>query len=269
MMRINFVSQQFSTGRVIRGLAFIALGLMLAGCGGSRRLARLEREESAFSASPPRFLAGPAGLLLTNTDGFSARITLVVSSNATRTITGTILGRGPHLLYAPEKSDRTFIWDADRNSGYLLSEAMQGYGPIRPTEHVATNFVVNAGEPVAERANGHPCRKTDWIAESSDGSRTRCSVWRADDLKGFPVRIKAVERSSEFTIDFSDVRLAAPSEKLFQPPGDFTAYSSGDSLITELMMREGSAKRKHNDNDADFTTPPRTGTSISPTSGHY
>ena len=248
-------------------LAVLA-GLALAGCGGSHGTAKFGKIEN-YTVNPPRLLAGPAALLLTNAGGFSARYTLAVSasSNANHSTTGVLLGLGPHLMFAPDKSDRTFIWDVDRNMGYLLSEAMQGYGPIRPMEHVTTNFAASADPPVAERVNGHPCHKADWIAECSDGSRTRCSVWRAEDLREFPVRIKAVERSSEFTVDLADVRLGPHPEKLFTPPADFTAYSSADAMLTEMLVRQTSGKRK-----PELTAPeaqPRVGGSPVPPNGRY
>jgi hypothetical protein len=264
MTRISFSWVRGVAGAV----AAILAGLAVGGCGGSHGTARLGEE--GYTANPPRFLAGPTAILLTNADGFSARITLAVStsSNATpQTTTGVLLGRGSRLLYAPEKSDRTYIWDVGRNMGYLLSEAMQGYGPFRPMESMTTNFAVKGDAPVAERVNGHACQKADWIAECSDGSRTRCSVWRADDLHGLPVRIKAVERLSEFTIDLTDVRVGPPPEKLFTPPGDFTAYSSADSMMTEMMVRATSAKRRPEYTPAD--APPRVGGSPIPPNGRY
>jgi hypothetical protein len=267
-LSVNMTRDSSVSLHAVMALAAILAGTALAGCGGSHGTARLGKEDG-FTANPPRFLVGPTSILVTNADGFSARMTLAVStsSNATHTTSGVLLGHASRLLYSPEKSDRTYIWDVDRNSGYLLSEAMQGYGPFKPTERTTTNFFVNAGTPVDERVNGHACQKTDWIAESSDGSRTRCSVWRADDLHGLPVRIKAVDRLSEFTIDLNDIRLGPPPEKLFTPPADFTAYSSADSMMTEMMMRATSAKQKPEYTQPE--TPPRVGGSPIPPNGRY
>jgi hypothetical protein len=237
-------------------LAGALIVMMVPGCGGSHQAMNLnDLEDSAMGVKPPRFLAGPTGELLTNVGGFSARITMEISSssNKVRTVSGTVLGQGTHLLFAPEKGDRSFIWDVAGDSGYVLSEALQGYAPISSTERVTTNIdVKTSGVGTAvERANGYRCQKGDLVTESSDGSRSRFTVWRADDAKGFPVRIKAVEGWTEFTINFSAIRLESLPGKLFLPPEDFTKYVSADAMMTELSMRQSAVKKRREDSPLD------------------
>ena len=195
-------------------------------------------------------------VLLTNTDGFNAHVVMETrpSSNRAASVSGELIGRGSKLFFAPDESTLGkkrhpgggiyFIWDVTAGSGYMLSEALQGYAPISSVARV-TNVVIETGaeNPAPEKVGGHPCEQEQVSVASSDGSTTPFRIWRAMDLKGFAVRINTATNSTFLSLNFASVRLEAPSGELFQPPEGFTKYASAEAMMNELMAREQNLRR--------------------------
>ena len=191
-------------------------------------------------------------VLLTNADGFSAHVVLL--SNKTALVTGDLQGRGVKLLFTGDSSSSaakrlrqggiSFIWDTAANSGYVLSEALQGYAPmalaIRVTNLVARAAMVKA---VAAAIEGHRCDQEEVTLSFSDGSTAEFHVWRAVDLKRFPLRISSASDPASFTFNFTNVRLAVPPNELFQPPEDFTKYENAAAMMDELAFRQQDLRR--------------------------
>lgn len=131
----------------------------------------------------------------------------------------------------------TFVWDTAQHTGYAASDALQGYAPIRPSSPPATV----SSNPVArdaEKIDGHLCRAEEATVRTSDGLESRYTVWRAEDLRGFPMRIKSESGAPQFVITFSDVRFETPAARLFEVPSDFAKYDSPRAMIDELFRRE-------------------------------
>src|SRR6516162_10177879 len=92
------------SNRAANSLACLAaLALLAAGCSHSRKA-----EESgftrAFAPQPPAFLNGPACVLLTNSGGFSARLTLETEDMVAHQNggSGQLFSQGSKLFFAPE-----------------------------------------------------------------------------------------------------------------------------------------------------------------------
>ncbi|MDB6020918.1 MAG: hypothetical protein JWQ04_775 [Pedosphaera sp.] len=220
------------------------LAILAAGCSGRDAKHRGFVEE-VIAPKPPAFFVGPASALLTNVFSFSAKLTLELPGDTNRlhAFSGQLLGQGSHLLFAPERNDRTFIWDVRDHGGYVLSEALQGYAPV--TSPIQVTNLATAAEiagPGSDRVNGHPGHEVEVNVASNDGSTARFSIWRAADLNGFPVRIKSLSDANPFIINLSDVRPATLSPSLFLPPDGFTKYSTPDSMAGELMVRKSKPK---------------------------
>ena len=241
------------------GLVAAAICIVLAaGCAHSEKR---EERVSAPSGIPmpeiPAFLNGPMSVLLTNLPGFRAHLVFETGPALpqNRPLSGELMGRGGKLLFAPEPNpaadkrshaeDTSFIWDVAASSGYILSGPMQAYAPISSPRHY-TNVVAHPAPPSAsEKIAGHACHPADVIVMASDGTEASLKAWQALDLKGFPLRILAGTNGSPATLSFSKIRLEAPPDEAFQPPADFTRYSSGEAMINEMAMREQSLRRKH------------------------
>jgi hypothetical protein len=196
-------------------------------------------------------------LLLTNADGFRARIVLesATPAQATPTTAGEIMVRGSKLLFAPEPrkvakkqprpEDSAFVWDVNDNRGFVLNEPLQAYAPIssnRQFTNVTAGAALNNASP--EKIAGHPCQATEVTVTASDGLATVFRVWRATDLKGLPLRIQLPSGGVPLTLTLSKVRLGDIPSDLFLPPNGFTRYESPEAMMTEMALRRVNLSRK-------------------------
>ena len=168
--------------------------------------------------------------------------------------TGDLLVQGPHLLYAPTGDDQAmerslkkagirFLWDLERNQGWVLSEALQGYAPIKATAQI-TNVSWSVSKPVAEKVEGYRCEQQDVTVSLNDGSAAVYRVWRALDMPGVPVQVTSLGSTAPFLLKFSKFRPEVPPTELFQLPGGFTKFPNSEGLLSELLMRQHNLKRK-------------------------
>jgi hypothetical protein len=200
--------------------------------------------------APPDFLSGPAAMLLTNLDGFSATVVAYGpwTGGAKSTVTGDLLEREGRFIFQPSsrasKKKKTlmqggmfFIWDEGSHSGWVLSDPLQAQAPMSSSVN-GTNIVWNTASATQEEANGHPCRRLEAVVGCNDGQSARFTVWQAEDAKRLPVRIQSTSGSRQFTLDLSDIRMDLPAQELFTPPADFTKYATPVALMNELIIRQ-------------------------------
>jgi len=202
---------------------------------------------SVFAPLPPPFVKGPIALMLTNQSGFSARATMPAAApDWPKPLSGQLLGRGSKLLFAadPEKSNKKhpdagliFIWDVDRNTGFVLSDALQGYAPISSTLSY-TNIAYSPASAAPRKIQGHSCKLQEAKMISSDGSSAAFRIWIAADLNGLPVKVESIDSAAPLMVDISEIRLEPPPLDLFAPPAGFTRYNSPEAMMTEITIRE-------------------------------
>jgi hypothetical protein len=206
---------------------------------------------------PPAFISGGMALLLTNVEGFGSRVVMKTpaASNKAVPVAGELLGRQGKLVFLPEGGAPgkkgaqvggvSYIWDVTRNSGYLVSEAMQGYAPIVLNTRF-TNLSAKAvsGGATASKIEGHLCQPYEVTVLSSNGASAAFRVWRAADLKEFPVRIDSEATSAAVSVTFSKIVLQPPPEELFQPPEGFTKFANPEVMLDELRSRQLNLRRK-------------------------
>jgi hypothetical protein len=88
-----------------------------------------------------------------------------------------------------------------------------------------------------ETINGHPCTKYKVIITDSKGQKRDATVWKATDLKDFPMKMQMPEKDKLVTLTFTDVKLQKPDAKLFDAPEGYTKYGSMPELMGALMKR--------------------------------
>jgi hypothetical protein len=225
-------------------LAVLVLTIALAGCASKKDTGPSFR---AGDEQMPEFLNGPAALLLTNLSGYSAHLDtdILRPFGEGRTVSGALLQRQGRFVFQPDqivsKKKRDagilFIWDANLRRGWTVSEALQGYAPAESPLQV-TNVQFDAAPGVPDIVNNIPCHRVEARITRADGSVALYKVWKADDLRHFPIRIQSESGGKPMTLTFSDVRLDSPAEQLFNPPDGFVKYSSPVALMNELIIRE-------------------------------
>jgi hypothetical protein len=262
MFFLNCIRARWPAVRVDRvqllGPCLSLLTALAVGCAHSEKnLERAGSFEVLPAPVPPLFLNGPMALLLTNADGFRARVVLEsgAPAQAAPMVAGELLVRGGQLLFAPDPSgapkkqarvqDSAFIWDVSGNHGYVLNDPLQGYAPVSSSRQY-TNIAAGAalGNAAPERIAGHPCLGTEVTVTASDGATTFFQVWRARDLNALPLRITCPSNGLPVTLTLSKVRLETVPEDLFLPPNGFTKYDSVEALMTELALRGMNLGRK-------------------------
>ena len=240
------------------GLCLALLAALAVSCAHSEKnIDRAGAVEVLAAPVPPLFLNGPMALLLTNADGFRARVVLEngAPAQATPMAAGELLVRGSQLLFAPDPSgapkkqarvrDSAFIWNVNGNRGYVLNDPLQAYAPMSSSRQYTTLTVGAAlNDPARERIAGHPCQATEVTVTASDGATTFFQVWRARDLNALPLRIACPSNGLPVTLTLSKVRLEPVPEALFLPPNGFTKYDSVETLMTELALRGMNLGRK-------------------------
>ncbi len=238
----------------ITSLLFLLLN---AGC------AHAPRHESFLppDATPP-FIAGPAALLLTNRESFSAHLVMTYEtpSNDAPSLSGKLLQRQHTLLFEPDSDDSQrmhsrmgqfcFIWDVAEFRGYILSEALQGYAPISSANHF-TNLVVQLVAGPSERLEGHSVEHAQATVSANNGQQSVFRLLRAQDLNMLAIQIDSADNSPRSRLTLSKVRLEEPAKELFLPPDGFTKYASEEALLNELAARQQSGRRGRQSGDSD------------------
>lgn len=263
-VRVHFVRRMKSLLRLI----------LLIGTAGAITGCASREPKEVFHAGdevPPDFVAGPAALLLTNLDGFSATaaFSLPVTAGQTKPVSGDLLERQGRLIFQPATrpvskknplmGGMIFIWDEAAHSGYVLNDPLQAFARI-VTGVQGTNLIWQTDGASQEEANGHPCRRLEATVQCSDGSTAQFIVWQAEDARHLPVRIRAVTGSRQFTLDLTNVRLDLPPPELFTPPDGFTRYDTSVALMDELILRQTellkSTERRGNADESMVPTVP-------------
>jgi hypothetical protein len=231
--------------RIRETTIFCSLGLvltLLAGC--ARNSYVLTDRSGVMSPQPPPFLSTPAVYLLTNNNGFMANVRVEEQRG---TSTGKLYARGAKFFYAPEEKKRparygpsggfSFLWDAARNEGVVLSEALQGYAPI---SHSGAGTITNV---MIERASaGGDAVNVSLIAHLLNGKQAKFEARPAAGRSAPPERL--VGGTAPFNATFDKVRPEAPPAEMFRVPEGFTAYSSAESMVDEMAIRYRNLRRK-------------------------
>jgi hypothetical protein len=165
-------------------------------------------------------VTGPAAGLLTNLNGYRARFTIDFGSNAFEELSasGDLQARDGKLCFEPvfkqgkhkgmDAGGFILIWDTTGKSGFVLSDALQGYAPVGSAFGAA---YTNAGA---------------WKVEP------------AKNFNGLATRIECDDPRRPFTLTLSDIKPELPPPDIFVPPDGFTKYDSEGLLLGELAARQ-------------------------------
>jgi len=248
------------------GGCVVAAAVAATGCAHSKNKDRI----GIIPPPVPPFLNGPMAVLLTNSPGFSCHLVMTSGSPPVpgETVSGQLLCRGSQLLFAPDahwlggkrfaRAGFGFVWDVGAQQGYILSEALQGYAPIS-SQVQATNVLALPAHFASEKVEGHHCQRTELEVGSTDGTKALFQVWRAADLKAAPLRIASAAPGRPVIVNLSNIRLEAPSIRLFVPPDGFTRHDSVETLMAEMAMRQENLKRKPAETPSTDFQPPSPG----------
>jgi len=232
--------------------------LLAAGCVHSRSREAVSAV-NAWQSLPPviAVLTGPEALLLTNVDGLAADLTLTLTVDPAhpRRVEGELRVSRGRLYFESRPDDRkvadrfSLIWDTAKNSGWVMSEALQGVAPISGTN---PSTVLMGIPEVAGRLAGYPVGQTQATLAGSNGQTVACRVWPAPEWHQLALKIEPLAGAEPVTLELSRLRLEVPAETLFLPPDDFAKYAGATALLDELISRQ---RAVFNDRDEYHGTP--------------
>ena len=116
----------------------------------------------------------------------------------------------------------TSIVDYGASKIYVLLPPPMGCleQPVKPNPNDPfVAMIENAKEEVLgeETIDGHPTKKIR-VKSSYGGEQHTSLLWKAQDLKGLPLRVAAEDGS--YTMNYKNVKLGDPDPKLLTPPAD-------------------------------------------------
>lgn len=204
-----------------------------------------------LAPQPPTFLTGPSSVLLTNGPGYSARLDVQTDAilERDRLLSGQLLCRGSRLFFAPDSKGKgrsggfSFLWDTSSNSGYVLSEALQGYAPVTGGPRAA-NIITTGLQQSPEDISGHLCSASQVKVQLETGASAAFEVMRAPDLGNIALRVRAATNEVPLIITLSKVQPKPPEAEIFSVPDGFTRYATPQAMADEIVAREHNLRRK-------------------------
>jgi hypothetical protein len=95
-----------------------------------------------------------------------------------------------------------------------------------------------------ETVDGHACVKNKVTLTDDAGQPVDVTLWNATDLKDFPVQIQTKEKENTSMMRFKQVQLTKPDPALFEPPADYTQYTSQQELMQAILKKAAPAPDK-------------------------
>jgi hypothetical protein len=101
----------------------------------------------------------------------------------------------------------------DLKVNYMIYPGMKAFVEMAspaPTKEDKDKTKVDLVELGKEEVDGHACVKSKAVITEADGKKHEALVWKAADLKDFPVKIEQAEEGTQVTLLFRDVSLKKP-----------------------------------------------------------
>ena len=178
---------------------------------------------AAHGADPAFYPPSTADQVVKTADGHTIRSKFYASGDRIRTET-----------HAAEGKTMTGIFDRSAKKMWLLMPPPMGcmeqtlrQDPKNPAFDPSKMKEQPIGD---ETVAGHPTKKYK-LTTTVEGKTYEQYVWRATDLKGFPIRSAALDGSYEST--FENVVLGAPDPKLFKTPADCKTMPDFGSMMAK------------------------------------
>lgn len=99
------------------------------------------------------------------------------------------------------------------------------------------DFEMEVTELGKEKVAGHDCVKNQVVVTGKDGIKRESTVWNAEDLGKFPVKIETTEAGNLIVLLFQEVKLSKPAANDFVLPPGYTKYDNMMDLMQSVMMK--------------------------------
>jgi hypothetical protein len=132
----------------------------------------------------------------------------------------------------------------DKHEMYIVYPGLRAYVSMAlPPEEAAAGpkLQLETKALTKETIDGHPCVKNKVVVTDPSGQKREVLVWNATDLKEFPIQIQTTENGTTVLMRFSDVKLARPDAKQFEPPAGFKKFADLQRLMEANAAKAGNA----------------------------
>jgi hypothetical protein len=131
---------------------------------------------------------------------------------------------------------------SDKRATFVVYPGMQCYLnlPLSPEDAKAAEkgYRVESTAPQKEVLDGKERMRSQLtIKESTGAVALDATVWRAPDLKDFPVKIETRQEDKTIVLTFSQVQFAKPASKDFDLPADFEEYKDAQKMMYGIMKK--------------------------------
>lgn len=128
----------------------------------------------------------------------------------------------------------------DKKAAFVVYPGMEAYleAPLPPgSEAGLDNVKMELTEQGKETVNGQACVKSKYVITNAQGEKQEGTVWKATELKGFPVRLETTENGQPMTMNFTSVKFEKAAATQFDPPATFKKFESQQAMMQEIMMK--------------------------------
>jgi hypothetical protein len=135
----------------------------------------------------------------------------------------------------------TTIIRPDRKATMVIYPSMQSYAEVpmskEDAESSGKDYKVTSTKLGTETIDGHPCEKQKVTVTGDKGEKHDAVVWKATDLKNFPIQMQIQQGDGAVVMNYRDVSTTRPESKLFEAPTGFNKYASVEKMMESAMMK--------------------------------
>jgi hypothetical protein len=161
-------------------------------------------------------------------------------------VTGNLFQQEGALLFVPAGAGEQagswagrfrFLWDVNRQKGYVLSEALRGFTSISlpSRDNRAITTPPGTGDLTFASIDGRQCVVHELTVPAKQ-RQGRLTLWRADPAEP-PVQIRTDVTGPSVTIQLRRLAVDRLSPELFSIPAGFSRYDSVERMISELLHK--------------------------------
>jgi len=119
----------------------------------------------------------------------------------------------------------------------IMYPGLQSYAEMASSEEEAGEGKFETTELGSETLEGHVCTKTKFTTTDAKGKKQDAIVWKAKDLKEFPIQMQVAQKKNTMILKFNNPKLEQPEASLFVMPTNYTKYASVQALMQAAMMK--------------------------------
>jgi hypothetical protein len=121
---------------------------------------------------------------------------------------------------------------ADQKTNYLVLPGAQAC-LVMPLPSLKLSATESFGE---ENIDGHACLKDKMLVTTPLGATDEVFVWRAKDLKSFPIQVQIVDSGEVFRIVLRDAQTKPALAERFHVPVGLTRYTTIEDLLQSILL---------------------------------